>query len=84
MVAIESMAAGTPVIGADSGGIRETVVADVTGTFVAEVFSTEDLVRAVTGMTLEKSLSMRDACVERAKEFGKERFENEIRRAFSR
>ncbi len=69
MVAIESMAAGTPVIGADSGGIKETVVAGETGVFVPEVFSLDDLQKAVTDMTLEKSLSMRDACLKRAEEF---------------
>jgi glycosyltransferase involved in cell wall biosynthesis len=82
MVAIESMAAGTPVIAADSGGIKETVVPEVTGLFVAEMFSTDDLVRVVTEMTKEKSKSMRKACIERAKEFGKERFETQIRNAF--
>ncbi|MDQ1343774.1 MAG: hypothetical protein QG650_494 [Patescibacteria group bacterium] len=84
MVAIESMAAGTPVIAADSGGIKETVVPDVTGLFVAEMFSTDDLVRVVGEMTKERSKSMRKACIERAKEFGKERFEAEIRQAFAR
>lgn len=83
MVAIESMAAGTPVIGSDSGGIKETLVAGITGVFVPEVFSPDDLQKAVSDMTPEKCLAMRDACLERAKEFGKERFEKEIRRAFS-
>lgn len=39
MVAIESMAAGTPVIGSESGGIKETLLPEVTGVFVPEVFS---------------------------------------------
>lgn len=84
MVAIESMSAGTPVIGSESGGIRETVIKDVTGVFVPEVFSMDDLRNAVNDMTLKKSLSMREACLARAGEFGKERFEKEIRRAFAK
>jgi glycosyltransferase involved in cell wall biosynthesis len=82
MVAIESMAAGTPVIAADSGGLRETVVADATGIFVAEDFSVEDLKRAVSEMTPERAFSMRAACLERAEEFSKERFEKEVWKAF--
>jgi glycosyltransferase involved in cell wall biosynthesis len=83
MVATESMAAGTPVIAADSGGLKETVVRDVTGVFVPEEFSMEDLRRAVSEMSPERAASMRDACVERAKEFGLSRFEKEIRAAFA-
>ncbi|MFZ3232050.1 MAG: hypothetical protein WA194_00655 [Patescibacteria group bacterium] len=71
-------------MGADSGGIKETVVAGETGVFVPEVFSLDDLQRAVNEMTLENSLSMRDACVKRAEEFGKERFEKEIRKSFAK
>ncbi len=83
MVAIESMAAGTPVIGADSGGIRETVVPGVTGVFVPEEFTIEELESAVRSMTPERALSMREACIERVRdEFGKERFGAEVRKAF--
>lgn len=83
MVAIESMAAGTPVIGAYSGGIKETVVEGKTGFFIPEVFSQEDLIEAVERMTRKKSLSMRKACLERAEEFGMERFAEQARKAFS-
>lgn len=84
MVAIESMAAGTPVIAADSGGLKETVIPDVTGIFVPEIFSTDDLVRAVNEMTPKLAKSMRKACLERAVEFGLERFEREAREAFGK
>ena len=51
---------------------------------VPEVFSLDDLKNAVSAMTFEKSLSMREACQKRAEEFGRERFEREIRKSFAK
>lgn len=82
MVAIESMAAGTPVIGADSGGIKETVVPGATGLLVRENFTTAELQDAVRAMTPQRALNMRGTCVARGLVFGKGRFEKEIRAAF--
>lgn len=46
------------------------------------MFSQEDLTETVAAMTLKKSLSMRKACLERAEEFGMERFAEQAQKAF--
>ncbi|MFB0964633.1 MAG: hypothetical protein QMC36_02900 [Patescibacteria group bacterium] len=60
------------------------MLADETGVFVPEVFSMDDLKNAVAEMTPKRALSMRSACLKRAAEFGRERFEREVRSSFSK
>ncbi len=69
MSPVESMAAGKPVIGVAEGGLLETVVDGETGCLLPHDFTLDDLASAINRMTPEKALSMRQACVERAKQF---------------
>ena len=75
---VESMAAGKPVIGVAEGGLRETVVDGETGFLLAPDPTVEAVVNAVTAMTPERAVAMRQACEARAVRFGRERFRDEI------
>lgn len=79
MSPVESMAAGTPVIGVAEGGLRETIVDGETGVLLPPDFTTGDLVAAVRAMTPDRALSMRAACEARAARFSRERFLQEMR-----
>lgn len=81
MSPVESMAAGKPVIGVAEGGLLETVVPERTGILLPAEPGVEDLVEAVNRMTPALALSMREACEERAKLFGKEVFARKMRQA---
>lgn len=75
IVAVESMAAGTPVIAFDSGGVRETVIKNVTGVLVGED-SQEAITKAVKSFEADKFDS--EKCRDHAKSFHKERFKERI------
>ncbi|RMD93991.1 MAG: glycosyltransferase family 4 protein [Alphaproteobacteria bacterium] len=79
MSPVESMAAGTPVIGVAEGGLRETIVDGETGVLLPPDFTTGDLVAAVRAMTPDRVLAMRGACEARAARFSRERFLQEMR-----
>ncbi len=72
LVPIEAMASGKPCIGADEGGLRETIVHEKTGLLIEA--SEENLIRAVKFLTPERAAKMRPACIDRAKLFSKEKF----------
>ena len=66
---VESMAAGKPVIGCAAGGLLETVVDGVTGRLLPVDVTPRHLIEAVVDMTPRRAMTMRDACMERAKVF---------------
>ncbi|MDT8397312.1 MAG: glycosyltransferase [Pseudomonadales bacterium] len=75
---VESMAAGKPVIGVAQGGLLETIIPDRTGVLLPPDPTVEELCTAVQAMTAEVALSMRTACEEQAKLFGREVFVRKI------
>lgn len=75
---VESMAAGTPVIGVNEGGVLETVEHEKTGYLCPP--TEKDIMAAVIYMTREKALSMRKRCEERAKNFDKSVFVSTVRK----
>ena len=75
IVPVESMAAGTPVIGLAQGGVMETVVDGKTGVLFREA-TVESLVEAIKkSNTIDLSP---EECRKQAKKFSKERFVKEI------
>lgn len=82
IVPVESMAAGTPVIGLNQGGVTETVVDGKTGVLFNEP-TVESLIEAIKKFdktyTINASHKTSMDCVKQAEKFGKERFVKEIR-----
>ncbi len=81
IAAIEAQASGAPVIALGAGGVLETVVDGVTGTFYREdsASSLVAAVQAFDGQTFD-----RQACVENAARFDVSRFQDELRRTVER
>ncbi len=66
-VIIEAFASGKPCILVNQGGYSELVTEGVNGTLVGDEVS--EVVKGVTRMTPEVAAKMKDACLEKAKEF---------------
>lgn len=81
MSPVESMAAGKPVIGVAEGGLLETVIAGTTGLLIAPRPDADQLIRAVRALSAERAGTMRDACEQRARDFTKAAFAEQIRQA---
>ena len=75
IIPVEAMAAGTPVIALNQGGVKETVVEGKTGIFFNER-TPESLVEAVKRFQKMKFKS--EDCISQAKKFSKERFKKEM------
>jgi len=75
---VESMAAGKPVIGVAEGGLLETVLENKTGILIQANPRPGDVVQAVTAMTPELALSMRQACETRAAKFDETTFKTKM------
>ncbi len=71
MTAVESQAAGTPVIAFNGGGFKETVIDNVTGVLVDEI-SEKALALAIN--KIEKTKWNRDKLVANSRKFSKEKF----------
>lgn len=74
MSAVESMAAGKPVIGSKEGGLLETIQDQSTGLLINSPPSVPELIHAVKILTPEKALTMRDSCERWADNFSTEHF----------
>ena len=77
IAAVESLASGRPVIALGAGGVRESVREGVTGTYY-ERNEPEALVRAVEGfdpLAVDPA-----ACIATARQFGTDRFRDQLRR----
>ena len=80
LVAIESMAAGKPVIAPGDMGFAETVIDGKTGILLADP-SAENVKNAVLFLTPDRCASMRKDCEERAEDFSEEKYIDAIRKA---
>jgi glycosyltransferase involved in cell wall biosynthesis len=77
IAAVEALAAGRPVIALDEGGVRESVVEGVTGTFFerCEPEALAEAVRAFDPLSIDPR-----ACRAAAERFGAERFRASLKR----
>ena len=81
MVAVEAMGYGVPVVGYNSGGVRETVEDGLTGVLFDEL-SVEGVMGAV--QRLKKTKIIRQACRQRANKFSRREFERKIKQVVAR
>lgn len=72
MSAIEAMAAGKPVIAANEGGLRESVVDGRTGRLIAP--TSEAIIETVRWLDQKRAVAMRRDCEARATAFSRQRF----------
>jgi glycosyltransferase involved in cell wall biosynthesis len=79
MSAVESMAAGKPVIGVAEGGLLETVVPGETGILLPSDFRPADLAARVRTLDARAAHAMRAACEARATQFTRRRFLDAMR-----
>jgi glycosyltransferase involved in cell wall biosynthesis len=81
IVPVESMASGKPCIGANEGGLKETITHEKTGFLIDPTI--ENLTKAINQMTPEKAESMKNDCIEIAKHFDKkiqmEKFDKKLK-----
>ncbi len=79
---VESMAAGKPVIGVDEGGLRETVLAGLTGHLLPPVAAEDPsaIREAVLALDAGNARAMRGACEARAREFDAAVFDQALAR----
>ncbi|MBP9779295.1 glycosyltransferase [Candidatus Gracilibacteria bacterium] len=83
MSPVESMACGTPVIGVNDGGLRETIIDDETGLLLPRDITVQDIDNAVQKMTQQFAHSLQENCVKRAGEFSLEKFTSNLRNYLS-
>jgi len=77
MTVVEAMAAGKPIVAANEGGYRESVVDGETGLLIDDV-TAEKIVQAVKHVGIDP-LRFRDACIQRALQFDIEIFVAKIK-----
>lgn len=83
MCAVESMAAGKPVIAAAEGGLLETVIPEETGILIPKKPQPEDVITAVTALSSTRASQMKSKCLERAMSFDTSVFVNAMKRITS-
>ena len=79
MSPVESMAAGKPVLGVNEGGLLETIVHEQTGYLIPANPHVEDLIKGIKFLNEEKSLSLREYCIQQAKKFDRKIFIDRLR-----
>lgn len=79
MSPVESMAAGKPVLGVNEGGLLETIVHEQTGYLIPANPDVEDVIKGVRYLNEEKSLSLREHCIQQAKKFDRKIFLDRMR-----
>jgi len=79
LIPIESMSSGKPCIGANDGGVKETIIHKKTGLLIEP--TVENIIKAVEWLTPERAKKMRKACEERAKKFSEDKFIRGIKKA---
>jgi glycosyltransferase involved in cell wall biosynthesis len=77
LVAVESMAAGKPVIASGDMGFAETVIDKKTGYLITP--TEENIINAVKKLTPKKAANMRKACQNRAILFSEDKFISELK-----
>lgn len=80
MSPVESMAAGKPCIGVREGGLKETIIQGVTG-YLCENASEEEIIAAITAMTPERALEMREPCISWSRKFSEQKFKENLKSA---
>lgn len=83
MSAVESMAAGKPVIGVSEGGLLEIVVDGETGILLPPDPQPDHLIAAVSSLTAAQARAMRQACERRSMRFTSEEFISNMGRVAS-
>lgn len=82
MAPVESMACGTPVIGANEWGLRETIYDPTTGKLI-DIFDRDSgieiLKYTIEHITSEQWKNMRRDCILRATDFSLEKFEKKLK-----
>ena len=78
MSPVESQAAGKPVIGIADGGLLETVKQGETGVLIERNLVVDDIINAIEWMTPNRALSLKNGCIENARQFGSEVFFKKI------
>jgi len=78
--AVESMAAGKPVLGVAEGGLLETVIHGETGILIEEDPTPEAIIQAVQELDPRRAYSMRHACEKQAANFSKTIFLEKMKR----
>ncbi len=76
MSPVESMACGTPVIGVNDGGLRESIIDGETGILINPLCETINIREAVKKITSLNNLSL--ACLNRAAEFSLISFQQKL------
>jgi len=76
---LEANAAGKPVIGANEGGLIETIIDNQTGLIIKKDPAKEDIIMAVKKMAPEWCLEKRNICQDFAKKFDEDIFINNIK-----
>lgn len=79
MSAVESMAAGKPVIGVAEGGLLETIIPGRTGILLPPEFTPDHIAAAVRALDPDRALRMREACELRAQSFSLQKFAASMR-----
>jgi len=79
MSPVESMAAGKPVIGVNDGWLKESIIHEKTGLLIDKQANIQDIIDAVNILIPKKCLEMRADCEVRAKDFGLESFEKQLK-----
>lgn len=77
MSPVESMACGTPVIGVNDGGLKESILDGTSGILIDARCHPEDIITAV--QSINSGLLNSAACVQRAKEFSLEKFQSSLK-----
>jgi glycosyltransferase involved in cell wall biosynthesis len=80
-LAVESLASGRPVIPLGAGGVRESVREGITGAYYErdDPQALASVVQAFDPLTIDPA-----ACVETARQFGSDRFRDQLRRIVDR
>lgn len=77
LIPLESMASGKICIGANEGGLRETIMHNKTGYLITA--DKESIKNTVRNFTQEKAHAMKQACLQRSKQFDLETFKKKWR-----
>ena len=82
MSPVESMACGTPVIGVDEGGLRETIIQNKTGKLIQIPDSEsgiQSLKQVIQNTKREEWQSMSADCIVRARDFSLDAFQKSLK-----
>ena len=79
MSPLESMSAWKPVIWVNDGGLKETIIDWETGYLLPKKIRISDIIDAVSTLTPDIALDMRQACEEQAQRFSVETFAEQLK-----